>query len=70
MSLEVEGDDRCNTENDGNIRDEYFDVDIETPRVYDAISALGCKGDVLDVPTLEERTNQETTIIIEFFTDS
>ncbi|GMN47336.1 hypothetical protein TIFTF001_016518 [Ficus carica] len=59
--LEVEGDGGCNVENDGNIRDEYFDVNIEPPRVYDAASAPGHEGDVLDVPILEERPNQETT---------
>ncbi|GMN22898.1 hypothetical protein TIFTF001_049035 [Ficus carica] len=59
--LEVEGDGGCNVENDGNIRDEYFDVNMEPPRVYDAASAPGHEGDVLDVPTLEERPNQETT---------
>ena len=59
--LEVEGDGGCNLENDGNIRDEYFDVNMEPPRVYDAASAPGNEGDVFDVPTLEERPNQETT---------
>ncbi|GMN44905.1 hypothetical protein TIFTF001_014100 [Ficus carica] len=46
--------------NDGNIRDEYFNVNMEPPRVYDADSAPGNEGDVLDVPTLEERPNHET----------
>ncbi|GMN22663.1 hypothetical protein TIFTF001_043557 [Ficus carica] len=59
--LEVEGDGGCNLENDGNIRDVYFDVNTEPPRVYDAASAPGNEGDVFDVPTLEERPNQETT---------
>ncbi|GMN47002.1 hypothetical protein TIFTF001_016188 [Ficus carica] len=59
--LEVEGDGGCNLENDGNIRDVYFDVNMEPPRVYDAASVPGNEGDVFDVPTLEERPNQETT---------
>ncbi|GMN48161.1 hypothetical protein TIFTF001_017341 [Ficus carica] len=59
--LEVEGDGGYNVENDGNIRDEYFDVNMEPPRVHDVASAPGHEGDVLDVPTLEERPNQETT---------
>ncbi|GMN23998.1 hypothetical protein TIFTF001_047604 [Ficus carica] len=59
--LKVERDGGCNMENDGNIRDEYFNVNMEPPRVYDATSAPGNEGDVLDVPTLEERPNQETT---------
>ncbi|GMN67040.1 hypothetical protein TIFTF001_036105 [Ficus carica] len=61
--LEVEGDGGCSLENDENIRDEYFDVNIEPPRVYDAAFAPGHEGDVLDVPTLEECPNQETTDI-------
>ncbi|GMN70200.1 hypothetical protein TIFTF001_039245 [Ficus carica] len=59
--LKVEGDGGCNLKNDGNIRDEYFNVNMEPPRVYDAASAPGNEGDVFDVPTLEERPNQETT---------
>ncbi|GMN44774.1 hypothetical protein TIFTF001_013960 [Ficus carica] len=59
VSLEVEGDGGYNMKNDGNIRDEYFDVNMEAPRVYDAASAPG--HEFLDVPTLEERSNQETT---------
>ncbi|GMN59988.1 hypothetical protein TIFTF001_029085 [Ficus carica] len=43
-----------------NVENEYFDVNMEPPRVYDAASAPGHEGDVLDVPTLEERPNQET----------
>ncbi|GMN44939.1 hypothetical protein TIFTF001_014131 [Ficus carica] len=58
--LEVEGDGGCNMENDGNIRDEYFDVNMNPPRVYDAASAPGNESDILDVPILEERPNQET----------
>ncbi|GMN48175.1 hypothetical protein TIFTF001_017352 [Ficus carica] len=61
VALEVEGDEGCNMENDGNIRYEYFDVNMEAPRVYDTASAPGCECDVLDVPILEERPNQETT---------
>ena len=61
VSLEVEGDGGCNMKNDENIQDEYFDVNMEAPRVYNAASAPGHEGDVLDVPTLEERPNQETT---------
>ncbi|GMN26126.1 hypothetical protein TIFTF001_050408 [Ficus carica] len=53
--LEVEGDGGCNIKNNENIRDEYFDVNMEPPRVYDAASAPGHEGDVLDVPTSEER---------------
>ncbi|GMN58751.1 hypothetical protein TIFTF001_027850 [Ficus carica] len=60
-NLEVEGDGGYNMENDGNIRDEYFDVNMEPSRVYDAATTPGHKGDVLDVPTLEERLNQKTT---------
>ena len=55
--LEVEGDGGCNMENDGNIWDEYFNVNMEPPRVYDAASAPGNEGDVLDVSTLEEHPN-------------
>ncbi|GMN59509.1 hypothetical protein TIFTF001_028601 [Ficus carica] len=59
--LEVESDGGCNMKNDGNIRDEYFNVNMEPLRVYDVASAPGNEGDILDVPTLEKRPNQETT---------
>ncbi|GMN47368.1 hypothetical protein TIFTF001_016545 [Ficus carica] len=59
--FEVEGDGGRNMENDGNIQYEYFNVNIEPPRVYDAASAPGNEGEVLDVPNLEECPNQETT---------
>ncbi|GMN63072.1 hypothetical protein TIFTF001_032155 [Ficus carica] len=61
VSLEVDGDGGCNMKNDGNIKDEYFDVNMEALRVYDAASIPGCEYDVLDVPTFEEHSNQETT---------
>ncbi|GMN60741.1 hypothetical protein TIFTF001_029835 [Ficus carica] len=46
VALEVEGDEGCHMENDGNVRDEYFDIDMEVLRFYDAASAPSCEGDV------------------------
>ena len=40
------------------LQDDYFDVDIEAPRVYDAASAQGQKGDILDEPISNQTLHQ------------
>ncbi|XP_024018361.1 uncharacterized protein LOC112090682 [Morus notabilis] len=59
--LEVEENEECNKENDGIIRDKYFDVNMEASELYDAGSAPGCEGDRIDKPTLKEHPRRETS---------
>ena len=49
----------CKKEIEEVIRDDYFDVDVEAPRVYDADSTQGQKGDRLDEPTSEQTLHRE-----------
>jgi len=52
--VEAEENEECNEENDGIIRDGYFDVNILASELHDAGSVPGHEGDRLEKPTLNE----------------
>jgi len=59
--VEAEENEECNEENDGIIRDGYFEVNILASEPHDAGSAPGREGDRLEKPTPNEHPCRETS---------
>ncbi|KAG8369740.1 hypothetical protein BUALT_Bualt14G0045200 [Buddleja alternifolia] len=57
-------DEKYDDENDESCRNEYFNINVEEPRVYDITSASGCEGDILNELMSGENVLHQDTISI------